>query len=377
MLLHFSVKNFKQFKSLALDFQRVRDYAINKECLTKDGKALKTVLVYGPNASGKSNLGLALFDIAWHLFDMPALPRACRYYLNADNPERPAEFSYTFKLGGDIVRYEYAKTACTKLAAEALYVNDALVFAWDAARGLSEFPNPGKWRLAAAIAGGVQASFLRHAVEGGVKKNSPMARLVKFAGRMLWVRPCDGGAPCAGFSLQADSVEQFVVDHSLVNELEGFLRRYGVADALEVRKVQDGSLRICSRHAGELPFFDTASSGVCAMAALFCCRQAFADASFIFVDDFDAFLHRKAAQDIFLLLRGLKTQAVLTTHNTSLLDHRLTRADCCFEMSGGLMSFADRTQREIRTGNNLEKLYRAGEFDDEKHCFPAAASPLL
>ena len=69
MLLKFQVKNFKQFENLELDFQNVRDYIINKDCLTKNSNVLKTLLVYGPNASGKSNLGLAIFDIVQHLFD--------------------------------------------------------------------------------------------------------------------------------------------------------------------------------------------------------------------------------------------------------------------------------------------------------------------
>ena len=41
MLLKFQVKNFKQFENLELDFQNVRDYIINKDCLTKKADVLK------------------------------------------------------------------------------------------------------------------------------------------------------------------------------------------------------------------------------------------------------------------------------------------------------------------------------------------------
>ena len=68
MLKYFSVENFKQFANkIEIDFSDVRDYKFNEQCI-KNG-FIKDILVYGKNASGKSNLGLAIMDITNHLVD--------------------------------------------------------------------------------------------------------------------------------------------------------------------------------------------------------------------------------------------------------------------------------------------------------------------
>lgn len=69
MLKRFQVSNFKQFNSLEWNFSKVRSYDFSRGCLTvtSAGNFVKTALVFGRNSSGKSNLGLAVFDILQHL----------------------------------------------------------------------------------------------------------------------------------------------------------------------------------------------------------------------------------------------------------------------------------------------------------------------
>ena len=60
MLLEFHVKNFKNFKDeLILDLSRTNNYEFSEEAV-QDG-VVKTALIYGENASGKTNLGYAIF----------------------------------------------------------------------------------------------------------------------------------------------------------------------------------------------------------------------------------------------------------------------------------------------------------------------------
>jgi hypothetical protein len=58
-------------------------------------------------------------------------------------------------------------------------------------------------------------------------------------------------------------------------------------------------------------------------------------------------------------------QTILTSHNTNLLSNRIMRPDCYFILTPDkLVSFANATDRELREGHNLEKLYVSGEFDE-------------
>lgn len=66
MLKKFSVENFKGFQN-KITFVQVRQVTIALTLkLQKMGVSTKGI-IYGINSSGKSNLGLAIFDIITHL----------------------------------------------------------------------------------------------------------------------------------------------------------------------------------------------------------------------------------------------------------------------------------------------------------------------
>ena len=84
MLKRFEVQGFKSFlHPVTIDFSDVRDYQFNNTCV-RDG-ILNKIIVYGRNSVGKTNLGLALFDIVSTLTSNNVTPGMYNYYLNADN----------------------------------------------------------------------------------------------------------------------------------------------------------------------------------------------------------------------------------------------------------------------------------------------------
>ena len=98
---------------------------------------------------------------------------------------------------------------------------------------------------------------------------------------------------------------------------------------------------------------------------------AFDKISFLFIDEFDAFLHFflhfESAKFIVEELNKQKNfQSIVTTHNTYLMQNKLTRPDCCYLMTQNkIASLFNSTDKEIREAHNLEKMYVNGAFIDE------------
>ena len=87
--------------------------------------------------------------------------------------------------------------------------------------------------------------------------------------------------------------------------------------------------------------------------------------SFLFIDEFDAYYHHDLSEIIVEKLKAMtNTQVILTTHNTSNISNDLLRPDCYFIMDNEkISSLKNRTQKELRIGHNIEKMYRAGFFE--------------
>lgn len=87
----------------------------------------------------------------------------------------------------------------------------------------------------------------------------------------------------------------------------------------------------------------------------------------MYLDEFDAFYHYEMAENLFRYckIRFPNSQIIFTSHNTNLISNRLLRPDCIFILSrtGEMTSLNNATQRELREGHNLEKMYISGEFE--------------
>ena len=127
MLKCFSVKGFKNFsEKITLNFSNVRDYRFNSQCLT-NGLISKSI-VYGKNSVGKTNLGLAIFDIVSHLTNKNVTPNLYDYYLCSDGFSKYAEFEYILQFDDDSIVYSYKKDKKQNLVYEKVILNQELLF---------------------------------------------------------------------------------------------------------------------------------------------------------------------------------------------------------------------------------------------------------
>ena len=87
--------------------------------------------------------------------------------------------------------------------------------------------------------------------------------------------------------------------------------------------------------------------------------------SFVFIDEFDAFYHYELSEAVVRKLLKMDAQVIFTSHNTDLLSNDLLRPDCYFELRDNqIKSFSDRTPKALRQAHNIQKMYKAGAFNE-------------
>lgn len=368
MLKLFEVKGFKNFKDkISLDFTDIRDYKFNTKCITN--KLLSKIIIYGKNSIGKTNLGLAIFDIISHLTGKNSSPQLYDYYLNVNNSEY-AEFHYIFQFDNDTIDYIYKKDATQKLIYEKITLNnDAYI--------ISE-RNHLKVRYAHSFSKNITDedfkkffrfkdidSILRYFVNNIIlDAENPLRKMMTFVSNMLWFRSLEE-SKYIGYTDNIKDFYNFINDNEILDEFQEFLHTTGIEENLVLKTDIDGKKRLYWDTPTPLPFMQTSSSGTKALYTFFYWYKTAKDVSLMFIDEFDAYYHYELAESIVSILEKMSnTQVILTSHNTNLLSNRIMRPDCYFILTkNGLTSLINSTDRELREGHNLEKLYMSGEFN--------------
>ena len=372
MLERFTVENYKNFKKpITLDFSETHVYQYNTKCV-KEG-LLSKLVIYGPNASGKSNLGFALFDIVATLTDKNTTREQLDVgsFLNADNSSKVARFEYCFKKGLEHIQYEYKKLAPKQMAYEELRIDDRLVFRYDFITKERDFSG-----MHIINAGNLNMEYfedsfpvLRYVANNTIQSTDSYVKFVMgFVSNMLWFRSVQETS-YIGLTLGGESVGSWIVEKNLVEEFQEFLKETaGIEKTLEGATLPQLSTRplLVEKHRSNDILFDAnASSGTKALQIYFYWSKRFKEVSFLFIDEFDAFYHYDLAWKIVQSVSEMENiQAVLTTHNPYLASNELMRPDCYFMLDKGkLIAFVNSTDREIREGHNLGKMLRNGEFN--------------
>ena len=132
MLIKFSVSNYKNFQNpISIDFTETHDYKFNTKCVHNG--LLSKIIIYGNNASGKSNFGFALFDIVGLLTDKNTDPKQKdpHSFLNADSSIDVARFEYVFKKDTNQITYIYEKSSPDQICYEELQIDSAKIYSYN------------------------------------------------------------------------------------------------------------------------------------------------------------------------------------------------------------------------------------------------------
>lgn len=368
MLKRFEVENFKGFKDRLVFDLTAREYEFNKN-LVVNGIVNKGI-IYGKNGIGKSNLGIALFDIVLHLTDKERMPlQYLTNYLNLDSDKEYAEFKYCFVFDDDEVVYEYKKRDSFYLIDEKLTINNKEVLYYNYFDKKNNF-------IDNDLVGNLKIELLdnRLSVLKYIYRNtptnqeSPLYKMMVFVENMLWYRGLSDGNAYCGFSNGGTLLVERLYESGKKDEFEKFLADNDLHYNLEWRN-NNGVHELMAKFSTgkKTSFVSIASTGTMSLFLYFIWSiTAFDKISFLFIDEFDAFFHYESAENIVLRLNKNKNfQTLLTSHNTYLMQNKLTRPDCCYIMTENkINSLFNSTDKEIREAHNLEKMYINGAFNE-------------
>ena len=380
MLKRFEVKNYKNFKDkIAIDFSKVGDYQFNIDCIAN--RMIGKMLIYGKNATGKSNLGNALFDITTNLSDMRLIRVQQEMYLNANSVESYAEFKYVFQFQQDEVIYQYRKYSEIQLYDEDLLLNGECCFYYNFDTKESHFDKLNYLEAeTVVIERYLEAmnenqneedeinrtlSFLQWLIINTVlTSNSILLKMDAFI-KGMYMMTVENMVMNRPVRLYEDFFET-LADKDMVEDFEKFLNIMGVECKLVLEELPDKQKALYFKHERLVPFFENASSGMRSLFYLYRRLGIAWTANMVYIDAFDAFYHYEMAENVikFFKEKYPECQVILTTHNTNLMTNQLLRPDCVFILSrGNLTALCDSTPRALRESHNLEKMYISGEFD--------------
>lgn len=371
MLTKFSVSNFKSFDSeFVFDLKKANSYEFNSESI-KNG-VINNGLIYGHNGVGKSNLGLAIFDIVGHLTDKNLNENEYKShtYLNAQNGSKTASFKYEFLFDQNKVCYYYEKTDVRTVVSETLIINNKKLAEINRRNNDIAFIDIIGAETLKRELSNKNLSLLKYIRNNSVleenEANQVLFTFYHYIDRMLFFRSLQSNM-FVGLETKSGTIEEDIIAKDNVEDLELFLNKAGIDCKLEVVKELDQERIAFDFDNKFISFYDIASTGSKALTLFYYWFQRIREnenVSFLFIDEFDAFYHHELSALIVEKLIQTGVQFVLTSHNTSIITNDLLRPDCYFLMNKQVIrSLSNSTSKELREAHNIEKMYKAGSFN--------------
>ena len=366
MLKKFSVENFKGFKDkIVLDLGSPNNYNFNAEII-ENGCVTKGI-IYGINSCGKSNLGLAIFDLITHLTEKQKLLQSYDFYLNMSGRKSFAEFEYTFRFGEHEVLYKYCKMDVNTLKNESLSIDGKEVIYYDFVSRDGFTLLDGSDTLNASIKNESPISRVKYVNSNSILtdnvQNQVFKKFMDFIDRMLLFYSLDSRG-YEGFMNGSESIAEGIVNSGRVKDFQKFLKENDIDYDLYECEVDGRKAIYCHFENKDADFFKIASTGTRSLALFYYWYIRMEKASLVFMDEFDAFYHFELSESVQRLLRNISgVQVFTTTHNTDLMSNDLLRPDCYFLLQNNqIKPISELTEKELRQAHNLQKMYKAGAF---------------
>ena len=187
-------------------------------------------------------------------------------------------------------------------------------------------------------------------------------KLRDFAENMLFFRSLDN-REFIGLKEGGSNIEEYIINNQLQDDFAAYLKEVSNQDYTFATPSQGDNILYCIIGKVKMPFMLVASTGTRNLELQYYWLKEMEKAPFVFIDEFDAFYHHELSYEISKRLFMSENQIFLTTHDTYLLTNDLLRPDCFFILRDNKIdAICNMTEKELRFGHNLEKLYRGGTF---------------
>lgn len=367
MLKKFSVENFKGFRDkITFDIGSPSNYNFNSEII-ENGCVTKGI-IYGINSSGKSNLGLAIFDIITHLTEKEKLLPSYDFYLNMSGRKLFAEFEYTFIFDDHELVYRYSKNDVNTLKNESVTIDGKELIFYDFMEHDGFTLLKGSESLNTSIKSESPISRVKYVNSNSILADNLQNRIFKkfidFVNRMLLFYSLDSRG-YEGFMNGNESLAEGIVNSGKVQDFQKFLKESGIEYDLYGREIDGRKAIYCHFDNMDADFFKIASTGTRSLALFYYWYIRMQSASFVFIDEFDAFYHFELSESVQQHLKQIPgVQIFTTTHNTDLMSNNLLRPDSYFLLANNsIKAISELTKKELRQAHNLQKMYKAGAFN--------------
>lgn len=406
MLLNFKVKNFRSIKDeIVLDLQATNDKTMAEEAIFEQEKVsfLKSVAIYGPNASGKSNIMKAF--VVFRSMILESLLRSNLavdlpnefFKLSAETENKPSLFEMTFLLDGDIFTYGFEINK-KRVCGEWLKRKKGKITLFERNKQKIE-SNKNYFKEATKI---LKDQTLENVLFLSVlaSNKKPISRkIIEFIQKTNFIPGTNRG------STLNYTFGQFMGNAERANKIKKFMKFIGVEDikadekmisAEQIKNIPDKfkdllfkensqvaqrSLKFLykkyNKDGGKignelLDFFAEESEGTQQMFALSApIIETLEKGSVLFIDEIDASLHPILCQYLISMFNSKgknsnNAQLVFTTHDISLLDENFLRRDQIYftdkdkKSATALFSLADISERK---GVNFAKRYLEGRYN--------------
>ena len=251
------------------------------------------------------------------------------------------------------------------LVAESLIVNNKLVFKRD--QSVFEIDDE-QFKVDATVKENFKQNVNSVSVINFLTASYPfpqehyIVKMILFVNSMLWFKNLDS-REFIGLETATFSLEDFIIQNKYVEDFSEFLAKVSEQHFIFVPPKEGDKNLFCEIGGNAISFQSIASTGTLALELLYVWIKRMSLASFVFIDEFDAFYHFRLSYEVCKQLFNLNCQVFTTSHNTFLMTNELLRPDCNFIIANNkIKALVDCTEKELRWGHNIEKIYRAGAF---------------